>query len=198
MYHHSVHNQRAYTGFNGYPYTDNYIRQVEYNTSDGNNNGYYQGSYQQDQYSFYRGQPRGTYEHRAGQGSPYTPNQQDRNSYIPPYSKQYDGYTNFSLQNSLIYNNGFDNKSNVGAMMSRANFSESNDNKFFPPCALQYCETDGESNEDDDIPERRNSCAYAAKSYTDGSYRFHSERGISNLFVIAYLEDMRIFRYLSP
>ena len=186
MYHHNVYSQRGYTEFNGYPYADNYIRQVDYNNMESNT--YYQGNYQQEQYSIYRGQQRGTYEHRAGQESPYISSQQDRNCYIPPYNKQYDGYTNISLQNSLICNNGLDNKSNASAMMSRASYSESNDNMFFPPCALQYCETDGESNEDDEVIEPRNSCVYA-KSYPEGSYRFHNERGIRNLFVIAYIAD---------
>jgi len=176
MYHHSIYNQRPYNGFSGYPYADNYIRQVEYNSYDNNNSSYYQGNFQQDQYSVYRGQQKGTYEHRPGQDSSYTQtSQQNRSCYVPPYNKQYDGYTNANLQNSLMYNSGFDNKSNGNAMMSRATYSGNNDNKFFPPCALQYCETDGDSNEDDDMLKPRNSCVYA-KSYPESNYRFHSEK----------------------
>ena len=182
MYHPSLYSQRAYTGFTGYPYTDNYSRQTEYSNLDGNNNSYYHGGFQQEQYSIYRGQQRGTYEHRIALESPYQTSQQDRNGYIQPYNKQFDAYANINLQNSQIYTNGFDNKSSVSALMSRATFSENNDNKFFPSCAMQYCETDGESNEDEDMLERRNSCAYA-KVYPEGSYRFNDERGISNLFL---------------
>lgn len=186
MYHPSIYSQRAYAGSNGYPCTDSYTRQLDYGNMDVSNNSYYQGSFQADQYSFYRGQQRGTYEHRIAQESPYQTNQQERNGFIPAYTKQYDAYSsNITLQNSQAFINGFDNKSSVSAMMSRASFSQSSE-KYYPSCAMQYCETDGESNEDEDAVEPRNQCAYA-KSYPEGSYRFNDERGIINLFVTAVL-----------
>lgn len=187
MYHPSLYSQRSYAGFTGYPYADNYIRQAEYSNVDGNNNSYYQGTFQQEQYSMYRGQQRGTYEHRIVQESPYQTSQQDRSGYIPSsYTKQYNTYNDIGLQNSQTYSNGYESKSSLNAMMSRASFSQTTD-KYLPPCALQYCETDGDSNEDEDVIETRNSCAYA-KAYPEGSYRFNDERGINNLFVTAFLQ----------
>ena len=189
MYHPSVYSQRSYSSNGGYPYADLYSqsRQSEYNNNmDSNNNNYHQViGFQPEPYSSYKGQQqRGTYEHRSLQTEGcYQPGnqQQERNGYLPYYGKQYEGSNNLHSQNSTqIYSNGYDYKSSANTAITKTSFSPDNgDYKYYPPCALQHYETDADSNEDEEIVEPRNPCAYA-KTYMDGSYRFDADRGIKH------------------
>ncbi|XP_065055192.1 homeobox protein Hox-B5-like [Rhopilema esculentum] len=185
MYHPGVYSQRSYSSNGGYPYADLYSqsRQSEYNNNmDSNNNNYHQViGFQPEPYSSYKGQQqRGTYEHRSLQTEGcYQPGnqQQERNGYLPYYGKQYEGSNNLHSQNSTqIYSNGYDYKSSANTVITKTSFSPDNgDYKYYPPCALQHYETDADSNEDEEIVEPRNPCAYA-KTYMDGSYRLDAER----------------------
>ena len=196
MYHPGLYSQRAYTGYNGYPYTDTYNqnRQTAYNNVEGNNNNFYQSGFQQESYSTYREQQRGggTYEQRVPQLENSYPHQQDRNSLMSLYGRHYEGYTNSTSQSSQIYNNAFDYKSTSSAMMSRNGVSEHGENKYFPPCALQYYETDGDSVEDDEIAEQRTPCAYA-KSYSGSSFKCDNDKGM-----VSYVYKLFLCSLCSP
>ncbi len=173
MYYSGVHDQWPYTSYNGYSYSNtNYDnRQMysneAYNFNDSSyqsnaeatfpyNNSTYSNSSREGSFdSNYNREQREAFEQRPVDS---TPQLQDKAfSYLYGRHFNANGY-----DNSQGYYNDFDYKSSsTGLTASKNDVSEPADNKYFPPCALQYYETDVDSIEEDDFTQQRNSCAYA-------------------------------------
>ncbi len=173
MYYSGVHDQRAYQSYNNYSsYNSSFndSRPALYS-----NNGYnYTDSYPSyTEAPYYSRDQRGPYEPRSQQLD--TINQQDK-GYNLAYARPYNGYSNINSQYSQSYYNEYDYKSLSSEITTRNDIPENGGDKYFPPCALQYYETDIDSNEDDELMEQRNSCAYA-KTITRNSNLFNNDRG---------------------
>ena len=188
MYYSGTHDQRAYTGNSSYPYADfsNEGRPATYNNYGYNYNDFYQ-SYSDLTHLSYREQQRSVYEQRVPQLDNNS-SQPEKSSYMSSsssvYARAYTGYNNVDSQFPQVCSNEYTYKSPSSELTTRTDISEHGD-KYFPPCALQYYETDVDSNEDDEFFEQRNSCAYA-KTLSRDDKRCDNERGMNRDFSLYF------------
>eukprot|EP00794_Sanderia_malayensis_P014326 gene14326-15816_t len=98
-------------------------------------------------------------------------------SYTSAFARPFNGYSNPNSQS--FYNEYSDYKSLSSEITTRTDVSEHGADKYLPPCALQYYETDMDSNEDDELMlEQRNSCAYAPTIGRNAN-RFRNDRAVA-------------------